>query len=175
MKKRVSLVYTSVSLSLSPLLASNMIRSGPSLSFDPISQGSHLSLAINNECRAEPHISPLQFALPLLSWVLNKRIHPFRPFSIPKAKRSIQCRTLTEEISSAPKDKPFGGSGPESAIVPGEFPDLLALPPDVVNQDTDGDEEEEEGRDYVSRVEKGDVGHALAVSLTLHSPVAEFC
>ena len=86
---------------------------------------------------------------------------------------SLQMSKLTEEISGTPKDESFRRTRAESAIVPGKLPDLLTLPPDVVDENTDGDEEEEEGRDDVGRVEERDVGYALAVPLTLHSPVAE--
>jgi len=51
---------------------------------------------------------------------------------------------LTEKIPGAPKDESFGGTGSKRAIVPRKLPDLLSLPPDVVNQDADGDEQEQE-------------------------------
>lgn len=44
-----------------------------------------------------------------------------------------------------------------------------------MNEDTDRDEEEHERGDDMSRIKKRHIGHALAVALALHSPVAKLC
>jgi len=44
-----------------------------------------------------------------------------------------------------------------------------------VNQDPDRNEQEQERRDNVGRVQKRYIGDAHAISLTLHAPVAKLC